>query len=190
MHTLGLDGMPRRIYTYHAGLGWGWQNMFITVGAFVFAAGLVVFIVNLFWSLRHGEIAGDNPWDAATLEWATTSPPPSYNFARIPVVASRHPLWEDRLDDSPDRSQLDGPVVDEGRDTFGVSGLDAEPNEILRMPEDTPWPFILSLSILIAFYGALASVWWLFGVGALGVLVAIIGWFWPRAEMAPPGAPA
>jgi cytochrome c oxidase subunit 1/cytochrome c oxidase subunit I+III len=58
------------------------------------------------------------------------------------------------------------------------------------MPEDTPWPFILSLSILIAFYGALASVWWLFGVGAIGVLVAIIGWFWPRAEMAPPGAPA
>src|SRR6185437_6233407 len=126
MHTLGLAGMPRRIYTYHAGLGWQSQNLFITIGTGVFALGLLVFVVNCFWSMRHGALAGDNPWDAPTLEWATSSPPPSFNFARIPIVASRHPLWESRLEPHGPRSRIDGPLVDAGCDTFGVSALDAE----------------------------------------------------------------
>ena len=190
MHTLGLAGMPRRIYTYHAGLGWQSQNLFITIGTGVFALGLLVFVVNCFWSMRHGALAGDNPWDAPTLEWATSSPPPSFNFARIPIVASRHPLWESRLEPHGPRSRIDGPLMDAGRDTFGVSALDAEANEILRMPEDTVWPFVLSLSILVAFYGALAGVWAAFGLGAACVLVAIIGWFWPRDGAEPEGVAA
>jgi cytochrome c oxidase subunit I len=185
MHTLGLLGMPRRIYTYHAGMGWGWQNLWITIGAYVFALGVVLFIVNVIWSLLRGEEAGPNPWDGPTLEWATPSPPPPYNFAVIPTVASRHPLWEARLGEGTGRSQLDrGPVLDEGRDTFGTTPLDAEPDEILRMPEDTMWPFFLSLSILVICYGLVFGLAWLCIVGAIALFVSIAGWFWPRQASA------
>ncbi|MFL5615029.1 MAG: cytochrome c oxidase subunit I [Gemmatimonadaceae bacterium] len=184
MHTLGLLGMPRRIYTYHAGMGWDWQNLWVTVGAYVFALGVVVFIVNVIWSLVSGLEAGPNPWDGPTLEWATPSPPPPYNFAVIPTVGSRHPLWEDRLGEGESRSLLDrGPVLDRGRDTFGTTPLDAEPDEILRMPKDTMWPFFLSLSILVICYGLLTNLVWLAIVGAVGLLITVAGWFWPQRSM-------
>jgi cytochrome c oxidase subunit 1/cytochrome c oxidase subunit I+III len=186
MHTLGIDGMPRRIYTYHSGLGWDWQNLWITIGAFVFVAGVAAFFVNVFYSLRRGAPAGDNPWDAPTLEWATTSPPPSYNFVRIPIVASRHPLWEGRLGDDAGevRSQLAGPALDRGRDTFGTSPLDATPDEVLRMPEDTVWPFALSVAVLVICYGLVSTTWWVAIVGAGLLLVTIVGWLWPTPEPA------
>jgi cytochrome c oxidase subunit I+III len=185
MHTLGLLGMPRRIYTYADGLGWGWQNMWVTIGAYVFALGVVVFIVNFFWSLVNGAEAGSNPWDAPTLEWATPSPPPPYNFARIPIVASRHPLWEDRINEGTGRSVLEtGPMLDKGRDTFGTTPLDAEPDEILRMPEDTAWPFFLALSVLVLAYGLLFGLIWLAAIGVVGLFICIIGWFMPTHEPA------
>ena len=190
MHTLGLLGMPRRIYTYTAGLGWDWQNMWITVGAYVFALGVVVFIANFFWSLTSGEEAGPNPWDAPTLEWAMPSPPPPYNFARLPIVGSRHPLWEGRMSEGGGRSVIDtGPILDEGRDTFGTTPLDAEPDEILRMPEDTMWPFFLSLSVLVLSYGLLFGRLWLGVIGTVALFVCIAGWFWPRGAVPAP-APA
>jgi len=188
MHTLGLLGMPRRVYTYHAGQGWEWQNLWITIGAYVFALGVVVFIVNVIWSVVRGELAGPNTWDGPTLEWATPSPPPPYNFAVIPTIASRHPLWETRLDETEMRSQLDsGPVLDAGRDTFGTTPLDAEPDEILRMPMDTMWPFFLSLSILVMCYGLLTNLVWLAIAGAVALFVTIAGWFWPQPSMTPAG---
>jgi cytochrome c oxidase subunit I len=184
MHTLGLLGMPRRIYTYHGGMGWGWQNLWVTVGAYVFALGVALFIINVVWSLLRGEEAGPNPWDGPTLEWATPSPPPPYNFAVIPLVGSRHPLWEDRLDEGTTRSQLArGPVLDAGRDTFGTTPLDAEPDEILRMPRDTMWPFLLSLSILVICYGLLFGLAWLGIVGAVALFIAVAGWFWPQPPL-------
>ncbi|MBV9758225.1 MAG: cbb3-type cytochrome c oxidase subunit I, partial [Alphaproteobacteria bacterium] len=100
MHIVGLLGMPRRIYTYPAGFGWHALNLIITVGAFLLALGILLFLVNVVVSLRRGGIAGPNPWDAPSLEWATPSPPPPYNFAVIPSVASRHPLWEKRLQEN------------------------------------------------------------------------------------------
>ncbi|HEY6830215.1 MAG TPA: cbb3-type cytochrome c oxidase subunit I, partial [Gemmatimonadaceae bacterium] len=183
MHTLGLLGMPRRIYTYADGLGWGWQNMWITVGAYVFALGVAVFIVNVIWSLLRGEEAGPNPWDGPTLEWATPSPPPPYNFAHIPIVHSRHPLWDDRMNEGSGRSVIDsGPILDEGRDTFGTTPLDAEPDEILRMPEDSVWPFVLALSILVIAYGLLFGLIGLSAIGAIGLFVSVVGWFLPSHE--------
>jgi hypothetical protein len=162
-------------------MGWGWQNLWVTIGAYVFALGVATFVANVVWSLVRGKAAGPNPWDGPTLEWATPSPPPPYNFAVIPTVASRHPLWEDRLGESETRSQLDqGPVLDKGRDTFGTTPLDAEPDEILRMPADTMWPFFLSLSILVICYGLLTSLSWLAIVGAVALFVTIAGWFWPQ----------
>jgi cytochrome c oxidase subunit 1/cytochrome c oxidase subunit I+III len=176
--------MPRRIYTYPAGLGWEWQNLWVTVGAYVFALGIVVLVANVVYSLRRGAEAGPNPWDAPTLEWATSSPPPPHNFDRIPIVASRHPLWEGRLPDEAGRTRLDGPALDRGRDTFGTSPLDAEPDEILRMPEDTIWPFALSLSLLGLCYALLASQWWLALGAAAALLATIVGWLWPTHDEA------
>jgi len=102
MHIPGLLGMPRRIYTYEPGRGWETWNLIVTIGAFFQAAGILVFVVNLLWSLRKGEPAGNDPWDAWTLEWSTSSPPPDYDFATTPVVRSRRPLWDLKHPEDPD----------------------------------------------------------------------------------------
>ena len=102
MHISGMLGMPRRIFTYEADRGWELWNQVSTVGAFIQAPSFVIFIWNLLWSLKHGQPAGDDPWDAYTLEWATPSPPPVYNFDTIPVVHSRRPLWDLKHPDDPD----------------------------------------------------------------------------------------
>jgi cytochrome c oxidase subunit 1 len=102
MHIPGMLGMPRRIYTYEPARGWDIWNLIITIGVFFQIAGVLVFVVNLLWSLLKGEPAGNDPWDAWTLEWSTTSPPPDYNYATIPVVESRRPLWDIKHPEDPD----------------------------------------------------------------------------------------
>jgi cytochrome c oxidase subunit I+III len=94
MHVVGLRGMPRRVYTYPSGMGWDWLNAAESIGALITAIGVLMFIANVIWSRKHGKLAPANPWGAATLEWAMTSPPPSYNFTVIPTVRGREPLWE------------------------------------------------------------------------------------------------
>jgi cytochrome c oxidase subunit 1 len=102
MHVPGILGMPRRIYTYEPGRGWDIWNLIITVGVFFQAISTLVFIWNLVSSLFKGPLAGNDPWDAWTLEWSTFSPPPEYNFARTPVVRSRRPLWDIKHPEDPD----------------------------------------------------------------------------------------
>jgi cytochrome c oxidase subunit 1 len=102
MHFSGVLGMPRRIYTYPADRGWALLNQVTTVGAIVQALSFVFLLYNLVASLRHGRPAGDDPWDAWTLEWSTTSPPPAYNFTVVPTVHSRRPLWDLKHPDDPD----------------------------------------------------------------------------------------
>jgi cytochrome c oxidase subunit 1 len=102
MHIPGLLGMPRRIYTYEADRGWQVWNMIISSGAIFQAIGILLFVYNMIWSYFKGPIAGPDPWDAWTLEWSTTSPPPDYNFAVIPTVKSRRPLWDLKHPDDPD----------------------------------------------------------------------------------------
>ncbi len=96
MHILGLEGMPRRIYTYGAGRGWEVWNFIETIGAFIIATSIMMFIVNFFVSLRIAATNEEDPWDGFTLEWKTPSPPPVYNFAEIPSVRSRRPLWDEK----------------------------------------------------------------------------------------------
>jgi cytochrome c oxidase subunit I len=102
MHFVGLEGMPRSIYTYPADRGWQGLNIIISIGAFIQAIAVLIFVWNLIWSRWHGKIAGNDPWDAWTLEWATPSPPPAYNFGREPVVRSRRPLWDIKHPNDPD----------------------------------------------------------------------------------------
>jgi cytochrome c oxidase subunit 1 len=102
MHIPGLLGMPRRIYTYELGRGWDTWNLIVTIGVFFQALSILIFIGNLLWHCFRGEAAGSDPWDAWTLEWTTSSPPPAYNFAATPTVRSRRPLWDLKHPDDPD----------------------------------------------------------------------------------------
>jgi cytochrome c oxidase subunit I len=102
LHFAGFLGMPRRIYTYAPGRGWESLNMIASIGVIFQAAGLLFFIWNVFQSVKSGKSAGDDPWDAWTLEWATTSPPPEYNFEKLPVVRSSRPLWDLKHPQDPD----------------------------------------------------------------------------------------
>jgi len=180
MHILGILGMPRRIYTYGDHLGWSTANLVISIGAFVFAAGLLLFLINVFRSFNHGAPAGANPWGAASLEWSTSSPPPVYNFAVIPIVASRYPLWEDMMDEGPERSSVGtGMLLDQGRETVGSTVLDAEPDVILRMPGDSYLPFLLSVAVTAVFVSLLLHSGWALGVTLLAAFVASVWWLWP-----------
>jgi cytochrome c oxidase subunit 1 len=102
MHFSGFLGMPRRIFTYDPGRGWETLNLVGSVGAIFQAVGVLCLVINILRSLRHGQRAGNDPWDAWTLEWATTSPPPVYNFESAPVVRSRRPLWDLKHPEDPD----------------------------------------------------------------------------------------
>jgi heme/copper-type cytochrome/quinol oxidase subunit 1 len=184
MHLTGLLGMPRRVYTYHAGMGWDTLNMITSVGSFVFAVGLLLLFVNVWKSLKSGARAGDNPWDAPTLEWATSSPPPPYNFAVLPTVASRHPLWEDRLGDEPAISSLNkGLLLDQGKETIGTSALDAEPDMILEMPEDSYAPILLTVGLSVLFVGFLCKAWTVVGLAIVVTAAALLFWMWPRRQL-------
>ena len=183
MHILGLIGMPRRVYTYPGGLGFGGYNLVISIGAFILATGVLLLLVNVARSLRSGAAAGPNPWDAPTLEWSVPSPPPPYNFVSIPIIASRHPLWEDRLNETDERSILGSDVLlDEGKETLAVTALDAEPDAIMTMPGDSLLPVILALGMSVVFGGMLVVNWWAVSVGAVGVAITLLAWFTPRVS--------
>lgn len=184
MHIAGLLGMPRRIYTYSSRMGWDTVNMITSIGSFVFAVGLLIFLVNIAISLKRGARAGANPWDAATLEWSVPSPPPAYNFAVIPIIASRHPLWEDRLDEDNGRSSLtEGYLLTRGRETIGTSPIDARPVTIFKMPEDSYTPFFVGLFVSLLFVGLLLHWWNFAGAMAAAGSIALIIWMWPQKAL-------
>ncbi|MBS0234886.1 MAG: cytochrome c oxidase subunit I [Proteobacteria bacterium] len=183
MHISGLLGMPRRIYTYSPEMGWSTLNLITSIGSFVLAIGLLITLVNVVRSLRVGRIAGPNPWDADTLEWSTSSPPPPYNFAVIPTVASRSPLWEARLGE-PQRSQPErGFVLDHGKETLGTTMLDAVPDVIVKMPEDSLVPLLLSLALAALFTTMMLEAWWWLAASAIAILVITVAWLWPRQSL-------
>jgi cytochrome c oxidase subunit I+III len=184
MHLTGLRGMPRRIYTYADGMGWNTLNMITSAGSLLFAIGVLLFFWNVLVSRKHGRIAGDNPWDAPTLEWATTSPPPPYNFVVIPTVGSRHPLWEGRLGETRSDSHVEaGLVLDKGRENVATTPLDAQPDAILKMPGDSLSPFVLSLCLTAIFVGLLLNLWVLVGLAVAASAAAILGWLWPESKL-------
>ncbi len=175
-HILGLQGMPRRVYTYGPEMGWDLMNLISTIGAVVLAVSFVLFLCNVLISLRRGALAGNNPWHASTLEWATASPPPSYGFARTPVVTHREPLWAEREE----RPVIAGVSVDR-REVLHTSLTDARPETRESSPTPTIWPLISALFVGITFIASIFTPWavvW----GSLPVAVALTAWFWPKGE--------
>ena len=184
MHIAGLLGMPRRVYTYPEGLGWDNVNLVITLGSYLFAVGVLMFIINVFYSAKHGRPAGPNPWDAPFLEWSTSSPPPAYNFAVIPTIGSRYPLWEDRLQHGPSQSVLvEGYLLNRGRETVGTTALDAEPDVVLEMPGDSLAPLWLAIALAVLACGLLFHSWTVASVAAVVALLATVAWLWPQASL-------
>jgi cytochrome c oxidase subunit 1 len=173
MHILGLMGMPRRVFTYPAEMGWGGMNLASTIGAFLFAGSFLLLTYNVLRSLRRGALAGPDPWQAGTLEWATTSPPPSYNFAHIPVVTDREPLWH-----TPELPVATGLRVDR-RELLVTSLVEAEPQMIESSMPASIWPLIaavvVSITLLASIFTPWAIVW-----GAVPSSVALTLWFWPK----------
>jgi cytochrome c oxidase subunit 1/cytochrome c oxidase subunit I+III len=179
MQLMGLMGMTRRIYTYQAGLGWGPLNMLSTIGAFTLAFGILISILNYLWSMQNGPRAGANPWRADSLEWDMPSPPPDYATVHIPTVVSRHPLWDDHVEEDDPNNER---VYDQGRLTLATTALDAIPVGLARMPEDNLSPFLLGLALTALFTAILLK--WLWVAAAVFLVSFIIGgrWLWPSRE--------
>ena len=175
MHVSGLLGMPRRIYTYPPGMGWDTSNLVTTIGSFIFGIGIVMFVVNALVSARRGARAGANPWRAAGLEWSVASPAPVYNFAVLPLVASRHPLWETR-DDARRTSVRVGYRLADGREALAVTPLAATPDAILKMPDDTCLPFVLALLATAVFAAMLVRSPALVCAAVAGCAIATAAW--------------
>jgi cytochrome c oxidase subunit I+III len=173
MHQLGLEGMPRRVYTYLPGTGWGDLNLLATIGAVLIVAGVLLFVINVVKSLRGGALAGDDPWGADTLEWATTSPPPHYNFMYIPVVEGRAPLWE-----QPELPVVTGLRTDV-RDVLVTTLLDAQPDSLHRHPIPTIWPLLAAIATSILFVTLIFTPWGAV-IGTPLLLLTLLGWGWPQ----------
>jgi cytochrome c oxidase subunit 1 len=174
MHILGLQGMPRRIYTYQTDVPWSGLNLFVSLSSVILALGFLLFFIDAVRSARRGVPAGNNPWGAPSLEWATTSPPPAYNFARIPVVTGPSPLWEER-EALPVATGL---RVDR-RELVITSVADAVPEARDSSPQDSIWPFWAALSTSAMLIGSIFTPWavvW----GSIPVAITLIGWFWPK----------
>jgi heme/copper-type cytochrome/quinol oxidase subunit 1 len=180
-HWLGLAGMVRRVYTYREGLGWDTANFVSTIGAYMFAVGVLISIVNFFWSRQRAIAAGPNPWNAGTLEWATTSPPQPYNFAQMPVVHGHYPLWEEGDHRETIEPEAGGVVLapeEHHHETLETVGLDADYGGVLAMAGPSYWPFWVAAGLFVLFFGMLIRSPVTLGIGIAGVLVSMLGWHW------------
>lgn len=186
LHELGFRGMPRRVYTYLPNLGWDLLNLVATIGAYVMALGFLIFLANVFLSGLRPRRAGRDPWGADSLEWATASPPPLYNFAAVPIIRGRHPLWEPGGIGGEGIEGLE--LYDPGfprRETLATTVLDAEPEYRRTLPGPTVWPLALAGSLAVAVIGSMIDLW-LIPVGAVMALISMIGWLRPPREEAAP----
>jgi cytochrome c oxidase subunit 1 len=177
MHQLGLEGMPRRVFTYGPETGWAGLNLLATVGAFVILGGLVVYLTGLGWGLRNGRPAGPDPWGADSLEWGTASPPPSYGHAPLPTVASRHPLW------APAPATVTGIRSDE-REILVTTAGRAEPSHRQVLDGPAVSPLLLSAAVSVTLVGVVFTPWAIVWGSPL-CFAALILWFWPWPRRAP-----
>ncbi len=178
MHILGLMGMPRRIYTYGPETGWAPLNLVATAGTMIAGVGAVLFVANAAFSFYRGRRAGPDPWGGSSLEWATPSPPPSYNFELTPVVDSLTPLWPA---DRP-LSAMHGLSLTE-REVLITSTVEAVADNRQQSPGSSLWPLACALATWIMFVGSIFTPWALVW-GAIPLAITATGWFWPNRPLA------
>src|SRR4051794_19455639 len=184
MHIVGLLGMPRRQYTYAPGLGWSGLNLLETLGSYVLGAGLLLVALNLIVSRFRGPACGEDPFDGATLEWATTSPPPPYNFTVIPAVSSPYPMWDAKDREQDVRNVESGHMVlDTGHETPTTTVVDGELDEVLDMPSDSPWPIAVAAGLTLMFTFLLTGHWTTALVFAGTGAAATAAWHWKESAV-------
>jgi len=196
MHILGLQGMPRRIYQYPPGRGWDTWNFIETIGAFLIALSILVFLYNVVRTRLRGQVAGPDPWDARTLEWSIPSPPPPHNFDEIPVVSSVDALWHTKYAEGPEgelvpvvaggsNGEVHSPASDDHPAADVHRGDEAHGDDHghgIHMPSPSYFPLIAALGIPILAYGLLYSTI-LVVDGVITILVGLYGWAMePSAE--------
>jgi cytochrome c oxidase subunit 1 len=174
MHILGFQGMPRRIYTYPAEMGWGTLNLIATGGALLLIVGGVLFLFNVVRSYVTGPVAAADPWHGETLEWGTSSPPPVYNFLYIPIVEGRSAMWN-RSDPAPVVTGL----RTDCREVLITDVMDAAPVHAYELPKPTIWPFLCAVVTSAFFVGSVFTPWAL-PAALVPLAVTLIGWFWPK----------
>ena len=158
MHFVGLNGMPRRIYTYSEEFGWGLLNSLASLGYVVLFIGMLLLVINIIQSLRNGRVAGHDPWDAPTLEWSISSPPPVYNFAEIPRVEGRDPYWTTKR-----RAEAAGQPVAGPEARVDVSTI--------HMPSPSYWPALVAVGVVLIAAGLLTH----YGLSFVGGVIALLG---------------
>ena len=156
MHFTGLDGMPRRIYTYDSAMGWEFWNMISSGGAALLAIGMVVFTYNVVTGWIKGKRASGDPWDARTLEWSMSSPPPEYNFVEIPTVTDVDDWWATK------RRKERAPVI---------AGASEDEEHLIHLPQPSYWPLVVSIGLLIGGYGLIFH----YAVAVLGLAISVVG---------------
>jgi cytochrome c oxidase subunit 1 len=157
MHYLGLNGMPRRTHSYLPGFGWETWNLVCTIGACILGFGILVFVINFIFSIRKGKPCGDDPWNARTLEWTIPNPPPIYNFARLPIVKARDPLWAHKYGEPGEKLEY------AEEEAHGI-----------HMPSQSWWPLLAGIGLLIAGLSMALHV----GIGGItGIVILVVAVF-------------
>jgi cytochrome c oxidase subunit I+III len=189
MHVTGLLGMPRRVYTYQADLGWDWLNLLSSIGAFIMAAGVAMIILDIVLHFRFGRVAESNPWQADTLEWAMRMPPPSYNFASLPTVKTRHPLWEhpELLASiaAGEHALID--ITHGRRETYSTDAITGRVREIIHLPSNSWLPLQAAFALAVVCICLLLRTYPMALLATLAALYLLLRWSWhngghPRAQ--------
>lgn len=180
MHWTGLLGMPRRVYTYPAEVGWNFPNLFSSISSFVLAVGIAMVILDIALHFRFGRKASPNPWQGDGLEWALAMPPAPYNFLSLPESPSRHALWDqpELKTTIPEGRHGLARIVGERRETWGSDAVSGELREVIHLPGNSWWPFFAAVAVAVVCLGLLVKVYWAAGLGLLCAFALLLIWSW------------